>query len=40
MGGFRSGGSFDDGDPHTTNIYLGNIAPDVEELLLMREFGR
>jgi U2-associated protein SR140 len=34
------GGSFDEGDPYTTNIYLGNIAPDVDELILMREFGR
>ena len=34
------GGSFDEGDPYTTNVYLGNIAPDVDELMLMREFGR
>ena len=36
----RGGGSFDEGDPYTTNVYLGNIAPDVDELILMREFGR
>ena len=23
------GGSFDDGDPSTTNLYIGNIAPSV-----------
>ena len=23
------GGSFDDGDPGTTNLYVGNIAPTV-----------
>lgn len=33
-------GSHDDGDPTTTNLYLGNIAPSVDEALLMREFGR
>ena len=33
-------GSFDDGDPFTTNLYLGNVAPDVDEMILMREFGR
>ena len=24
-------GSFDDGDPFTTNLYVGNLAPDVDE---------
>ena len=24
-------GSFDDGDPYTTNLYVGNLAPDVDE---------
>ena len=23
------GGSFDNGDPNTTNIYIGNLAPSV-----------
>ena len=40
FGATMRGGSFDDGDPYTTNLYLGNIAPDVDELMLMREFGR
>ena len=22
-------GSFDDGDPHTTNLYVGNLSPKV-----------
>ena len=25
------GGSFDEGDPSTTNLYVGNLAPDVDE---------
>ena len=33
-------GSFDDGDPTTTNLYIGNIAPTVDEQVLMHEFGR
>ena len=33
-------GCFDDGDPNTTNLYVGNIAPDVDEGMLMKEFGR
>ena len=24
-------GSFDEGDPFTTNLYVGNLAPDVDE---------
>ncbi len=24
-------GSFDDGDPFTTNLYVGNLAPTVDE---------
>ena len=24
-------GSFDDGDPYTTNLYVGNLAPTVDE---------
>lgn len=33
-------GSFDDGDPYTTNLYVGNLAPDVDEEVLKREFAR
>ena len=33
-------GSFDDGDPFTTNLYVGNIHPDINEANLAREFGR
>eukprot|EP00891_Asterochloris_glomerata_P009463 jgi/Astpho2/9463/Aster-x1581 len=33
-------GSFDDGDPHTTNLYIGNLAPDLNEEILKKEFGR
>jgi hypothetical protein len=29
--GARGGGSFDSGDPHTTNLFIGNLAPDVDE---------
>jgi hypothetical protein len=25
------GGSFDEGDPFTTNLYVGNLSPDVTE---------
>lgn len=28
---FFDRGSFDDGDPFTTNLYVGNLAPDVTE---------
>ncbi|KAK9825189.1 hypothetical protein WJX81_005170 [Elliptochloris bilobata] len=34
------GGSFDEGDPFTTNLYVGNLAPDVDEEVLKREFVR
>lgn len=27
----EGGGSFDEGDPFTTNLYVGNLAPDVDE---------
>lgn len=30
-------GSFDDGDPNTTNLYVGNISPTVDEQVLMHE---
>ncbi|XP_057549682.1 protein RRC1-like isoform X1 [Amaranthus tricolor] len=33
-------GSFDDGDPQTTNLYVGNLAPTVDENFLLRTFGR
>lgn len=33
-------GSFDDGDPFTTNLYVGNLAPTVDEDVLKREFLR
>ncbi|GMI83859.1 reduced red-light responses in cry1cry2 background 1 [Hibiscus trionum] len=33
-------GSFDDGDPQTTNLYVGNLAPNVDENFLLRTFGR
>lgn len=34
------GGSFDDGDPLTTNLYVGNLPPNVTELTLLTEFGK
>ncbi|KAJ0412197.1 hypothetical protein ATCC90586_005810 [Pythium insidiosum] len=33
-------GSFDDGDPLTTNLYVGNLAPTTTEETLERAFGR
>ncbi|KAL4450080.1 hypothetical protein ABPG77_010749 [Micractinium sp. CCAP 211/92] len=39
-GSFFDKGSFDTGDPYTTNLFVGNLAPDVDEQVLMREFGR
>lgn len=33
-------GSFDTGDPNTTNIYLGNINPKMTEQQLMDSFGK
>ncbi|KAK9865024.1 hypothetical protein WJX84_002089 [Apatococcus fuscideae] len=33
-------GSFDDGDPFTTNLYVGNLAPEVDEEVLRKEFAR
>eukprot|EP00873_Tetraselmis_striata_P014120 jgi/Tetstr1/434384/TSEL_023485.t1 len=33
-------GSFDEGDPFTTNLYVGNLAPIVDEEVLKREFGQ
>ncbi|KAG8381938.1 hypothetical protein BUALT_Bualt05G0024700 [Buddleja alternifolia] len=33
-------GSMDDGDPQTTNLYVGNLSPQVDESFLLRTFGR
>lgn len=33
-------GSHDVGDPTTTNLYLGNINPQMNEEMLCQEFGR
>uniref|UniRef100_A0A8D8QIM7 U2 snRNP-associated SURP motif-containing protein n=1 Tax=Cacopsylla melanoneura TaxID=428564 RepID=A0A8D8QIM7_9HEMI len=33
-------GSFDSGDPCTTNLYLGNLNPKITEQQLMETFGR
>ncbi|XP_062132261.1 U2 snRNP-associated SURP motif-containing protein isoform X1 [Drosophila sulfurigaster albostrigata] len=35
-----AGGSFDTGDPNTTNLYLGNLSPKISEQQLMEIFGR
>ncbi|KAF6245152.1 hypothetical protein COO60DRAFT_1467710, partial [Scenedesmus sp. NREL 46B-D3] len=39
-GMFGPPGSHDDSDPFTTNLYVGNIHPEVNEAHLAREFGR
>ncbi|RXG51074.1 U2 snRNP-associated SURP motif-containing protein [Armadillidium vulgare] len=36
----KSGGSYDCGDPTTTNLYLGNLSPKITEQRLMELFGR
>ncbi|EDV36499.1 uncharacterized protein Dana_GF11923 [Drosophila ananassae] len=36
----RDSGSFDTGDPNTTNLYLGNLNPKISEQQLMEIFGR
>ena len=33
-------GSFDNGDPNTTNLYLGNLNPKISENQLMELFGK
>ncbi|XP_008178793.1 U2 snRNP-associated SURP motif-containing protein isoform X1 [Acyrthosiphon pisum] len=33
-------GSFDSGDPNTTNLYLGNLNPKITEAQLMEVFGK
>ncbi|KAL8011609.1 putative RNA recognition motif domain, CID domain, SWAP/Surp superfamily [Plasmopara halstedii] len=35
-----SKGSFDTGDPETTNLYVGNLAPTITEEVLKAEFER
>ena len=40
QGGRRQGGSHDDGNPHSTNLYLGNLAPTTTEEELLRIFGK
>lgn len=35
-----STGSFDNGDPNTTNLYLGNLNPKITEQQLMELFGK
>lgn len=34
------GSSIAEGDNATTNLYVGNLAPDLNEEILKREFGR
>nr|XP_016929551.1 U2 snRNP-associated SURP motif-containing protein [Drosophila suzukii] len=36
----KDAGSFDTGDPNTTNLYLGNLNPKISEQQLMEIFGR
>ncbi|CAG8597345.1 6030_t:CDS:10 [Paraglomus occultum] len=33
-------GSHDTGDPHTTNLYVGNISPELNEEMLCKEFAK
>nr|CAG8581504.1 4716_t:CDS:10 [Entrophospora candida] len=33
-------GSHDTGDPNTTNLYVGNISPEVNEEMLCKEFAK
>ncbi|CAB4020463.1 U2 snRNP-associated SURP motif-containing -like, partial [Paramuricea clavata] len=33
-------GSYDTGDPNTTNLYIGNISPEMNEEQLMKLFGQ
>lgn len=37
---FAERGSHDVNDPASTNLYVGNMAPTVDEQILLREFGR
>ncbi|XP_053683700.1 U2 snRNP-associated SURP motif-containing protein isoform X2 [Sabethes cyaneus] len=36
----KESGSFDNGDPNTTNLYLGNLNPKISEQALMELFGK
>ncbi len=36
----KDAGSHDNGDPNTTNLYLGNLSPKLTEQQLMELFGR
>ncbi|KAG2192549.1 hypothetical protein INT46_002256 [Mucor plumbeus] len=36
----QDNGSFDDGNPNSTNLYVGNINPTVTEAGLCQEFGK
>eukprot|EP00117_Sycon_ciliatum_P015546 scpid41385/ scgid15341/ U2 snRNP-associated SURP motif-containing protein; 140 kDa Ser/Arg-rich domain protein; U2-associated protein SR140 len=38
--GHISGGSHDHGDPQTTNLYVGNLSPQMNEELLCLTFGK
>lgn len=33
-------GSYDDGDPETTNLYVGNLAPTITEEALQETFAK
>ena len=35
----QESGSFDQGDPDTTNLYVGNLHPSVTEAVLCKVFG-
>ncbi|XP_055606151.1 U2 snRNP-associated SURP motif-containing protein [Uranotaenia lowii] len=39
-GNTKESGSFDNGDPNTTNLYLGNLNPKISEQALMELFGK
>lgn len=38
--GFLLGSHADDGDVQSTNLYVGNLAPSVNETMLLLEFGK
>lgn len=37
---FPPHGSYDQGDETSTNLYVGNVHPDIDERMLAKEFGR
>ncbi len=39
-GGGKDTGSHDNGDPNTTNLYLGNLSPRLTEQQMMELFGK